>query len=131
MGSGKAELHMDSINEMQIKYNDDTWIIQMDKEGLCSLRHNNYVMINERERYITSGFHVQKHHPPYLSGILAYIDGYDWKKHLEVKEDVPMDVNVKETEAFTQEKVQYGVLRGKLSGIVLDFCEESYAWMVF
>ena len=104
LGSGKAELHMDSINKLQIKYNEDTWIIQMDKEGLCSLRHNNYVMVNEHERYITSGFHMQKYHPPYLPGILAYIDGYDWTKHLEAKADISEVVVVDVAETTNQEE---------------------------
>lgn len=91
LGSGNAELHMYSVNELQIKYGEDTWIIQMDKEGSCTLRHNNYVMVNERERYITSGFHAQNHCPTYLTGVLAYIAGYDWKKHLEAKENTRKD----------------------------------------
>lgn len=104
LGGGKAELHMDVLDELKIKYNEDTWIIQMGADGLCSLRHNNYVMVGERERYITSGFHVQKHHPPYLPGILAYIDGYDWKKHLEVKKEIRPIVPIQVIEETTQEK---------------------------
>ena len=42
-------------------------------------------MVSDTERYITSGFHPQKHHPPYLPGILSYIQAYDWQKHLEAK----------------------------------------------
>ena len=42
-------------------------------------------MVSDEERYITSGFHPQKHHPPYLPGILEYIQAYDWQKHLEAK----------------------------------------------
>lgn len=79
------KLHMDSIDELIVKCKEDTWKISMSSQGTYTLYHNNYVMLNEEERYITSGFHVQKHHPPYLPGILTYIQEYDWQKHLEAK----------------------------------------------
>lgn len=45
-------------------------------------------MVSDEERYITSGLHPQKHHLPYLPGTLAYIQAYDWQKHLEAKHAV-------------------------------------------
>lgn len=80
-----VKLHMDSMDELIVKCNEDTWHIKMNTQGTYTLYHNNYVMVSEEERYITTGLHVQKHHPPYLPGILAYIAGYDWQKHLESK----------------------------------------------
>ena len=80
-----VKLHMDTIDELIVKCNEDIWQIKINSQGIYSLYHNNYVMVSDEERYITSGFHAQKYHPPYLSGILAYIQAYDWKKHLEVK----------------------------------------------
>lgn len=80
-----VKLHMDSIDELIVKCNEDTWHIKMNSQGTYTLHHNNYMMVSEEERYITSGFHLQKYHPPYLPGILAYIQGYDWQKHLKAK----------------------------------------------
>ena len=95
-----VKLHMDTIDELIVKCNEDTWHIKMDSQGTYSLYHNNYVMVSDEERYITSGFHPQKHHPPYLPGILAYIQAYDWQKHLEsktVSEPVPVvEIEVEE-----------------------------------
>lgn len=45
-------------------------------------------MVSDEERYITSGLHPQKHPPPYLQGILAYIQACDWQKYLEAKHAV-------------------------------------------
>ncbi len=89
LGSGEAKLHMVSVDELQVMYKEDTWLIRADGKGKYTLRHNNYVMINDHERYITSEFHKQKHYPPYLPGILLYIEGYDWHKHLETKNIEP------------------------------------------
>lgn len=83
--NGKAELYMQTINELQITYKEDTWLISMEKQGKYTLKHNNYVMVSGVERCITSGFHDQKCHTAHLAGILCYIEGYDWKKHLETK----------------------------------------------
>lgn len=80
-----VKLHMDTIDELIVKCNEDTWHIKMNSQGTYSLYHNNYVMVSDEERYITSGFHKQKHHPPYLPGILAYIQAYDWQKHLKAQ----------------------------------------------
>jgi len=97
-----VKLHMDTIDELIVKCNEDTWHIKMNAQGVYTLYHNNYVMVSEEERYITTGLHVQKHHPPYLPGILAYIAGYDWQKHLDskvrdtVEEAVP-EVTVEDT----------------------------------
>ena len=78
-------LHMNNIDQLIIKYKEDTWYIERNDEGRYLLYHNNYVMINDKERYITTGFHLQKNHPPYLVGIFAYIEGYNWQKHLQSK----------------------------------------------
>lgn len=80
-----VKLHMDSMDELIVKCKEDTWRIKMNKQGTYNLYHNNYVMVSEEERYITTGFHPQKYHPPYLPGIFAYIENYDWQKHLESK----------------------------------------------
>ena len=81
----EVKLHMDTIDELIVKCNEDTWQIKMNSHGTYSLYHNNYVMVSDEKRYITSGFHLQKYYPSYLPEILAYIQTYDWQKHLEVK----------------------------------------------
>lgn len=102
-----VKLHMDTIDELIVKCNEDTWHITMNSQGTYSLYHNNYVMVSDEERYITSGFHPQKHHPPYLPGILAYIQAYDWQKHLEAKtvvEPEPMvEIEVEEEPVVEKE----------------------------
>lgn len=104
-----VKLHMDTIDELIVKCNEDTWHIKMDSQGTYSLYHNNYVMVSDEERYITSGFHPQKHHPPYLPGILAYILAYDWQKHLESKtlnEPVPV-VEIEVEEKLMEAKASF------------------------
>ena len=102
-----VKLHMDTIDELIVKCNEDTWHITMNSQCTYSLYHNNYVMVSDEERYITSGFHPQKHHPPYLPGILAYIQAYDWQKHLEAKtvvEPEPMvEIEVEEEPVVEKE----------------------------
>lgn len=83
-----VKLHMDTLDELIVKCNEDTWHIKMNGQGTYSLYHNNYVMVSDEERYITSGLHPQKHPPPYLQGILAYIQACDWQKYLEAKHAV-------------------------------------------
>lgn len=83
-----AELHMDSPDELRIKYREDTWIILMKSEEDYVLLHNNYEMIGEKERYITSGFHEQSRFATRLSKVMKYIDGYDWNKHFVTEEEV-------------------------------------------
>ena len=85
-GTG-AEIQMDTPDELFVKYKKDTWKIKMDENQLCRLYHNNYVMLSERERYITSGFHLQKDSPLYLGGVLLYLKEYDWQKHLAAKKE--------------------------------------------
>lgn len=71
--------------------------------------HNNYVMVGERERYFTRGIHLQKHYPLHLPGILAYIQTYDWRKHLEVKmvsDPVPVG-GIEDEEKLMKEKESF------------------------
>ena len=100
-------LHMDVLDELIVKCKEDTWRICMNGQGAYDLYHNNYVMVSEEERYITSGFHEQKHHPPYLPGILAYIEGYDWKKHLKPKVVADNEPKIAlESEVVSVEKIE-------------------------
>ncbi len=85
LSEGNVELHMDNINELQVKCHEDTWIIKLNDNGKYKLYHNNYVMVNETERYITSGFHLQKCHHTTVSAMLEHIEKYSWEKHLETK----------------------------------------------
>ena len=102
-----VKLHMDMLDELIVKCNEDTWHIKMNSQGTYSVYHNNYVMISDEERYITSGFHLQKRHPSYLSGILTYIQAYDWQKHLAAKAVVESEpvIQVEMEEKTAEEKV--------------------------
>lgn len=104
-----VKLHMDTMDELIIKCNEDTWYIRRNSQGTYSLYHNNYVMVGDRERYFTRGIHLQKHHPLHLPGILAYIQTYDWQKHLEVKmvsDPVPVG-GIEDEEKLMKEKESF------------------------
>ncbi len=91
--TGNVELYMDLFSELQVKYKDDTWIIKRLESGKHELYHNNYVMINDNDRLISSGFHPQNCYCNSLNGIIRYIVNYDWEKHLiaKNKENVQID----------------------------------------
>ncbi len=80
-----AKLFMPVPDILQVKLGEDTWQISENGEHKFLLYHNNYSMVSDDERYITSGFHLQMEKPVSLPVILRYIEGYDWKKHLEAK----------------------------------------------
>lgn len=80
---GKARLYMPAPRELEIIYGEDRWLIVRNKLGGFTLYHNNYEMLDERERCITNGFHQQRSSPAHMEGMLEYIAGYDWHRHLE------------------------------------------------
>lgn len=82
---GQAKIYMPMVDEMEITYKEDTWRIEMNRKEEFVLYHNNYEMLDDKERCITDGFHEQKFSPNYLAGILGYIEGYDWRKHLGIE----------------------------------------------
>lgn len=103
---GNMKLHMDVFSELQVRCNEDNWIIKRTEDGKHQLYHNNYVMINETERNITSGFHPQKCPYTNVAGMLKYIEGYTWQKHLEGKKAASMAAdNASDLVVEEQEKV--------------------------
>jgi hypothetical protein len=77
------KFHATTLDEMQVEFGEDTWIIKGLDTDMLSLWHNNYVKTSETERYITEGFHNQNVDRKKLSVILDYIEKYSWQKHLE------------------------------------------------
>jgi hypothetical protein len=77
------KFHATALDEMQVEYGEDTWIIKGLDTEMLSLWHNNYVKTSATERYITEGFHNQNVDRKKLSVILDYIEKYSWQKHLE------------------------------------------------
>lgn len=77
-----AELSMPAANIFRIRYKEDSWLLSTDKQGKYMLRHNNYSIV-DGERIMGTGFHLQKHYPTSLTGIICYIEDYDWRVHLE------------------------------------------------
>jgi hypothetical protein len=76
------KFHATTLDEMQVEYEEDTWIIKGLNNNVLHLWHNNYVKTSETERYITDGFHNQNVDRKKLIQILNYIEGYSWQKHL-------------------------------------------------
>jgi len=79
----EMKFHATSLDEMQVDYGEDTWLVKGLGTDTLSLWHNNYVKTSETERYITEGFHNQNVERGRLSGILDYIEKYSWQKHLQ------------------------------------------------
>ena len=96
-----VSLHMDSINELVIKCNEDTWRIIRDEQGLYRLLHNNYVFLEDGTRYITDEFHLQIDSRTSLNWILHHIENYDWRIHVKEETD-----ELKVDEEVLAEKVQ-------------------------
>jgi hypothetical protein len=76
------KFHATTLDEMQVEYAEDSWIIKGLNNNVLHLWHNNYVKTSEMERYITDGFHNQNVDRKKLIQILNYIEGYSWQKHL-------------------------------------------------
>jgi hypothetical protein len=76
------KFHATTLDEMQVEYEEDTWIIKGLNNNMLHLWHNNYVKTSETERYITDGFHNQNFDRKKVIPILNYIEGYSWQKHL-------------------------------------------------
>jgi len=105
---GQAKIYMPMVDEMEIKYKEDTWRIEMNRKEEFILYHNNYEMLDDKERCITDGFHEQKFSPNYLAGILGYIEGYDWRKHLgiEVSEELVTEMPEKLAEGMPEKMAE-------------------------
>jgi hypothetical protein len=82
------KFHATDLDEMQVEYEEDTWIIKGLNSKRPSLWHNNYVKTSPTERYITDGFHLQNiGKRRKLLHILQYIEGYSWQVHLDHEND--------------------------------------------
>ena len=77
-----VELLKLSEMELQVKYNDDTWIIVYVRNNRYNLLHNDYIATSVTERYILPGkFHSQKEVPLRMKDLFKYIAMYDWRAH--------------------------------------------------
>jgi hypothetical protein len=76
------KFHATTLDEMQVEYAEDSWIIKGLNNNVLHLWHNNYVKTSETERYITDGFHNQNVDRKKLIQILNYVEEYSWQKHL-------------------------------------------------
>lgn len=76
--------HAEDMNVMTINGIEDTWQVRAVGDNV-SLWHNNYVRVSNTERYITDGFHNQNY-TGNMTGMLRYIEGYTWQKHLQGEE---------------------------------------------
>lgn len=79
-----AQLHIEDINTMSVKINEDTWQIHIDSEGSLQLYHNNYIVARDGSRIFTQGFHDQKlHGEKTFACLIKYAHEYSWEKHLD------------------------------------------------
>ena len=100
-------IHMDieQPDRMDLKYREDKWYIRAIPQGEYKLDryelfHNNYGIIENKERVIYSGYHRQKIEYNQPWEIFAYMGRYNWKVHLkEEPEEVQVVVNVDDGDA--------------------------------
>ena len=88
-------IHMDieQSDRIDIKYREDNWYIRAISQGEYKLDryelfHNNYGIIDNRERVIYSGYHRQKIEYKQPWEIFAYMGRYNWKVHLKKELEV-------------------------------------------
>lgn len=104
-----AVIHMEHQDMMRIKCGEDWWKLVLEPDGKVTLLHNNYIMISETERYISSGFHNQNLQAgSTVTGALRCIENYTWEGHLAaaaVRQEEEMSVETAEVqqELFTED----------------------------
>ncbi len=76
------KFHATTLDELTIICREDTWKVKY-LQGVMQLWHNNYIKVNDTERYITDGFHNQGVESKGVDFLLQYIQGYTWEKHLQ------------------------------------------------
>lgn len=103
-----VKLNMVSLSVYRIKCHEDTWEIRIDEDRMINLWHNNYVRTDDKERYITDGFHDQKIKSRNLKTILDMIVRYDWRtyhKEVEAEEKQEAFSRLEETRENTTEDI--------------------------
>lgn len=81
---GGAKLHMDTLDVLYVEYKEDRWRLEpTDRKRKYILYHNNYTILNDNERYIADSFHKQSQNIDKVADWFWYIEGYDWRIHLE------------------------------------------------
>lgn len=81
---GGAKLHMDTPDVLYVEYKEDRWRLEpTDRKRKYLLYHNNYTILNDNERYIEDSFHKQSQNIDKVADWFWYIEGYDWRIHLQ------------------------------------------------
>ena len=87
-------LHMDANrpNRLYIKCGEDNWYIQAIPQGEENqasylLFHNNYTIVENKDRIIYDGYHKQKVAYKKPSELLHYMCNYDWTVHLKEEKE--------------------------------------------
>ena len=81
----EMKFNYQSPSEFYIKCNEDSWMIDATDKDNLKLFHNNYKVVDENTRVIVSGYHNQNQDGNDFGGMIKYISGYTWEKHLEAK----------------------------------------------
>ncbi len=113
LGVSKAKLHMDSKDELKVKCKEDNWIIIAKPDGSYILKHNNYTILDDGQRYIHSEYHIQKNYPSTLTGIMRYIEGYNWRKHLKPKVEA-VEEDIVEEQVIAEEVIDEIIVEEKI-----------------
>ena len=92
-------IHMDSEkhDRMYVKYRKDNWYIQVIPEGRYryELYHNNYRILQNKERVICNGYHNQNLRYTHPSELFRFMESYNWRVHL--KEEEKKEITVEST----------------------------------
>ena len=87
-----AHLHLDDVNTLTIKVNEDTWQLCLTESGVLCLKHNNYLVLEDGTRYIYKDFHIQKLFDKKIPRsdaakfALTILCNYSWEEHLKLRE---------------------------------------------
>lgn len=81
-----ARIRMEDPDTLWIKCREDQWKIILNEDRKVTLLHNNYMMLDETQRYILGGYHNQT---PSGNAAMSYafklIENYTWEGHLAAK----------------------------------------------
>lgn len=84
--ANKATIIRVEKDRICLKVHDDYWIVQHTDNG-CLLYHNNYTMLNAKERLLQDGFHLQVDHTMPFRHVALTMCQYSWSGHLKLKEE--------------------------------------------
>ncbi len=113
-------------DELTVKGKEDTWIIKEINENRLQLWHNNYVRTSPEERYIIDGFHDQGINDRDLLGLLKYINGYTFEKHLKAENTAQLSNDIPVLPKERQEDGLHKAGKRRLVDRIRDFIAKIF-----